>query len=78
MFIFLQKDGLKLWESYGCPRYKLVLGIPFYGRTYNIGKVNPNTTPGTWINTLAGGGDPGPFTKEKGSLAYYEVSDITQ
>jgi len=25
------RDGLLLWERYGCPRDKLIMGTPFYG-----------------------------------------------
>ena len=31
-----QNDGVKLWNNYGCPVDKLVLGVPFYGRTYTL------------------------------------------
>ena len=54
----------------GIPAEKVVLGIPTYGATY---KINPNQVPKIHGSHL-GAGDAGPITKEKGYLAYSEVS----
>ncbi|XP_049548013.1 acidic mammalian chitinase-like [Anopheles darlingi] len=62
------------WLQEGAPSHKLILGVPAYGRSFRL------------TNALGYGvrapsdeaGDAGPYTKEAGFLAYYEVLDNLQ
>ncbi|KAG7160409.1 Endochitinase-like 1, partial [Homarus americanus] len=64
-------DGLKLWVDRGCPKDKLIVGVPFYGRTFTLGSKKSNGLRAP-VKKWEGGGKPGPYTDAKGFLAYYE------
>jgi len=66
------EEGLLLWETYGCQRDKLIVGIPYYGRTYTLGSANNNGL-GASIVQWVGGGEPGPLTNETGFYSYLEI-----
>ncbi|KAI0233848.1 Chitotriosidase-1, partial [Lamellibrachia satsuma] len=57
------------WVQEGCPKSKLIIGMPSYGRGFTL--ANPsNHDMGA---AAQGGGTVGPYTGETGYLAYYEI-----
>lgn len=52
----------------GAQANKLVMGIPTFGRSFTLASSKTDVGAPT-----SGPGIPGRFTKEKGTLAYYEV-----
>ncbi|KAM4860796.1 chitotriosidase-1 [Thomomys bottae] len=60
--------AVQLWLQKGTPASKLILGMPTYGRSFTL--ASSDTSVGA---PAKGPGVPGPFTKEEGILAYYEV-----
>lgn len=55
----------------GAPREKLLLGIPFYGQTFELQSDGKNGigAPST------GPGQAGEYTRQPGMLGYYEICD---
>lgn len=61
-----------MWLEFGSFKHKLIVGVPFYGRSYTLGsKDNHDLRAG--IKKWVGGGQAGPYTGEPGILAYYEI-----
>ncbi|CAO1341949.1 unnamed protein product [Diamesa tonsa] len=57
------------WISQGCPRKKIIVGIPTYGRSFTLANPSHNG-----INAaITGGGTAGPHTAEAGMLGYNEI-----
>ena len=74
-FIHLFQDsGISLWHQQGAPLEKLLLGTPFYGRSFTL--TGRGTEPGA--PSSGAGGEPGQFTEEAGFLAYFEVCQLLQ
>lgn len=67
-----QDYSIKYWIKKGIPREKLTLGIAFYGRTFTL------SNPKKWLpgSPVLGLGHEGPFTQNKGFLAYFEICQM--
>jgi len=63
------EDTVKFFLSKGAPRHKMVLGIPFYGRTFTLSDLNLNHNGALTLGT----GFQGPYTREDGFLGYNEI-----
>ena len=61
-----------IWCLQGAIASKTVMGVPFYGRTFNL--LNPHDARMGARATKTG--FPGPYTKENGFLGYNEVCEI--
>uniref|UniRef100_A0A8D0B099 chitinase n=1 Tax=Salvator merianae TaxID=96440 RepID=A0A8D0B099_SALMN len=60
--------AMKYWLENGVPAEKLTMGFPTYGRTFRL------TTSDTSVGAPASGaGSAGPYTREAGFWAYYEI-----
>lgn len=55
----------------GFPSTKLVLGVPFYGRSFTLEHTN-TTNSGS---SIIGPGKEGFYTRASGILAYFEICD---
>jgi len=55
----------------GCPPEKLIVGVPFYGRTFTLADKNQN---GLGAPTT-GPGIAGQYTREGGMLGYNEICE---
>ncbi|ROT72623.1 chitinase [Penaeus vannamei] len=60
--------GALLWVNLGCPRSKIVIGVPFYGKTYTL--CNASITD--LHAPINGTGQRGPILKRNGVLMYFE------
>ena len=67
---------MKHWHEAGAPKSKLVMGIPFYGRSFVL--TDPTKNKGGADSVSRGDGFGGPFTEEAGFLAYYEICKMIQ
>jgi len=68
------ENAAKTWVKLGAEKSKLVIGMPTYGRSFQL--ANPSNHS---LNVATkGGGTAGVYTKEGGFLAYYEICEILQ
>ena len=61
--------SVNYWIAKGMPAWKINLGIPLYGRSWILASDDVSDVPAP----ASGAGAPGPFTKEAGFLAYFEI-----
>jgi len=66
------------WVSKGCPKHKLIVGIPTYGRSWTLGDWSSSTWEYDINSTAMAAGEAGPLTKAKGFLAYNEICKYVQ
>ncbi|KAH8257943.1 hypothetical protein KR038_003363 [Drosophila bunnanda] len=62
-------ESIDYWLSHGAPAEKLILGIGFYGHSYQMADSSQNW-PGA---DCIGSGSAGPYTRESGFLGYHEI-----
>nr|XP_032837222.1 chitotriosidase-1-like [Petromyzon marinus] len=65
------ESSVQTWLRGGVPPQKLVVGLPTYGRSFTLS--GASTIVGA---PVSGAGLPGPYTKQPGMLAYYEVCPL--
>jgi len=61
------------WLKLGMPAKKIILGVPFYGRSFYLEKPADSYKTFGFGEKARSGGEAGLFTREKGYLAYYEI-----
>ena len=65
----LQAWAANYWANMGCPRRKLIIGMPAFGRSFKL-----KTPYKHRVSAQAKGPGPaGPFLKEEGRYSYFEV-----
>lgn len=70
--IFYNTDyAVKYWLKKGFPRTKLILGVPFYGRSFTLQRINATDLG----SPIIGPGKEGFYTHRSGMLAYFEICD---
>ena len=67
--------AMNYWHQKGAPKDKLIMGVPFYGRSFLLQDAS-KYQPGQSAKST--GGFKGPYTDEEGFLAYYEICKLAQ
>ncbi|PSN37019.1 Acidic mammalian chitinase [Blattella germanica] len=63
------ENSINHWLDGGVPTNKLLVGTPLYGRTYTLENSEYNDIGAP----IVANGTAGPYTRQPGSLAYYEI-----
>nr|CAD7425113.1 unnamed protein product [Timema monikensis] len=73
--VFYNVDyAVRYWMKKGASREKIIVGIPFYGRSFSL--VNASMS---WPSApVKGFGLEGKYTQEQGFLAYFEVLELLE
>ncbi|XP_073812760.1 acidic mammalian chitinase-like [Musca autumnalis] len=66
------ENCISYWLENGAPTSKLILGLAFYGRTFQLSNA-ALTTPGS---RCSGAGAAGPYTQESGFMGYNEICTL--
>jgi len=73
-YYFNANFTMNYWIESGAPKKKLVMGMPLYGQSFTLTKVEEQG-----LNAPAkGGGKAGVATRAKGFLAYHEICRLIQ
>lgn len=59
--------------DHGVDKTKIVVDIPLYGHSYTLSDVSQH---GLGAPTTGEGGNSGPYTRTRGTLAYYEICEM--
>ena len=70
--IDFQEWAANYWVQGGCPKNKLIIGMGTYGRGFTLTSASSSNVG----DPAKGPAQAGPFTREAGFLAYYEVSSF--
>jgi chitinase len=78
--IFNVNYTVNYWMHKGMPAHKIIVGVPFYGRSFQMDghELQKAARAGrsTYGIKILGAGEPGKFSREKGYLAYYEICQM--
>lgn len=65
-----QEAAASIWTDGGCPPEKLIIGMPIYGRGFELADATDNGMDAPTV----GSSPAEKYTREPGMLSYYEVS----
>ena len=69
---YFQNASVHYWLENGAPAEKIIVGIPFYGRSFTLNNPKEHKVGAP----ISGGGKKGPYTGENGFLGYNEICEM--